>query len=50
LNYFTIPRALTIDPNNNVYVADTGNHRVVLWNVSSSTGRLIAGTGNLKYF
>ena len=46
LNYLSIPRALTIDPNNNVYIADTNNHRVVLWNVSSTSGVLIAGTGN----
>ncbi|CAF4565010.1 unnamed protein product [Didymodactylos carnosus] len=34
-----------VDPMSNVYVADTFNHRIMLWPPLSITGTLIAGTG-----
>lgn len=46
VNYLNVPRAIALDLNNNAYIADATNHRVVLWNVSSSFCTVIAGTGN----
>jgi hypothetical protein len=44
-NFLYYPGDVTVDWNGNVYVADTFNNRIQLWNSGSSTGVTIAGTG-----
>jgi len=39
------PCEVILDQNNNLYVADTENHRVVLWLVNATAGTIVAGTG-----
>ncbi|CAF3633117.1 unnamed protein product [Rotaria sordida] len=50
LNRLSAPRGVTLDSNRNIIVADTGNHRIILFAFGSptdgtKTGRIIAGTG-----
>lgn len=42
-SFLSEPVDLTVDLNNHIYVSDGANHRVQLWNQSSSTGITIAG-------
>jgi sugar lactone lactonase YvrE len=39
------PYGVSVDSSGGIYVADTFNHRVVYWANGSTTGRLVAGTG-----
>ena len=41
------PSAVKLDPyENHMFIADTGNHRIVLWLDGARTGRTIAGDGS----
>ena len=44
-DYLHYPGDVAVDWNGNVYVADTFNNRVQLWNNGSTTGVMVAGTG-----
>ena len=46
LNFLNGPCEVILDSSNNLYIADTENHRVVYWAVNATTGTLVAGTGN----
>lgn len=48
LTHLNSPRAIQIDANDNIYIADVYNHRIVMWSNGSSLGSLIAGTGMNK--
>lgn len=39
------PYAIALDSNENIYIADTFNHRVVLWQRGTSNTSIVAGTG-----
>jgi sugar lactone lactonase YvrE len=41
------PLYLYVDNNNNIYLSDSGNHRVVFFRSNSTNGSIIAGTGVL---
>lgn len=43
-NLLSYPADVTVDLNGNIYVSDTSNYRVQLWNYSASTGITTAGT------
>ncbi|CAM4793594.1 unnamed protein product [Rotaria magnacalcarata] len=43
----TLPAGIVLDSGDNLYVSDSGNHRVQLWLNGSSSGTTIAGTGTL---
>ncbi|CAF1321096.1 unnamed protein product [Rotaria sordida] len=50
LNRLSAPRGVALDSNRNIIVADTGNHRIILFAFGpptdgTKTGRIIAGTG-----
>ena len=47
LAYLCYPSDVALDSNGNLYIADAGNHRVVLWLKNASAGILVAGTGEL---
>lgn len=53
LSQFNSPSGIEIDPSGNVYVADSGNHRIIQWLVDTKQGRIIAGKNylclNLSY-
>lgn len=38
-------RYLYVDANENIYVADTGNHRILRWPSGASAGVIVAGNG-----
>lgn len=42
---FANPKDCVLDSNENLYVTDTGNHRVQRWNSGSTVGTTYAGTG-----
>ena len=45
------PLDVEIDASGNVYVADSQNHRIVLWTVGATSGTIVAGTGrDLTHF
>jgi hypothetical protein len=46
--YLSQPYGVYIDPSNNIYVADTSNHRVQLWASDASSITTVAGTGKKK--
>ena len=48
LSLFNQPYSVSIDSTGKMYVADTNNHRVMLWNNSATSGSIIAGTGTKK--
>ncbi|CAF3716204.1 unnamed protein product [Rotaria sp. Silwood1] len=45
LSYLQNPSRILIDVNGNMYITDTGNHRILSWSSGSSSGVMIAGTG-----
>lgn len=45
LTLLNSPSDIELDSNGNIYIADSQNNRVVLWNVSATIGTLVAGTG-----
>lgn len=46
--YLYYPTGLYVDSNDNIYVSDSDNNRVQLWNNGASQGTTIAGTGRLE--
>jgi len=48
LSLFNQPYGIYIDSARNMYVADTNNHRVMLWNNSATSGIVVAGNGKKK--
>jgi hypothetical protein len=47
---FSAPRGVYLDGSNNVFVADTGNHRVVKMGTNGANPVVVAGTGTAGYF
>ncbi|CAF4184403.1 unnamed protein product, partial [Adineta steineri] len=47
LNQLKWPYGIFIDNDKSIYVADSGNHRIVKWKLNSNTGQIITG-GNGK--
>ncbi|CAF1506140.1 unnamed protein product [Rotaria magnacalcarata] len=45
--YLNLPAGVVLDSSDNLYVSDSGNHRVQLWRNGSTSGTTIAGTGTL---
>lgn len=45
LNGLNSPNDVAVDSSGNLYVADTMNHRVLLWTTGASSGILYAGNG-----
>ncbi|CAF1388979.1 unnamed protein product [Didymodactylos carnosus] len=45
LNTLSLPYGVFVDQSQNVYVADTGNYRIMYWGNGMSTGSMVAGTG-----
>ena len=45
LNELYGPTGTALDSNGNIYVADSGNHRVVFWTIGASSGNIVAGNG-----
>jgi hypothetical protein len=45
VNYLDSPHEVELDSSNNVYIADTTNHRVVFWPVDASSCTVVAGNG-----
>ena len=45
LNY---PAGNYIDSNDNMYIADTGNNRIQLWKIGTSSGQTVAGSSTGK--
>ncbi|CAF4269205.1 unnamed protein product, partial [Rotaria sordida] len=43
--YLSYPTGLYVDSNDNIYLSDSGNNRVQLWNNGTSVGTMVAGTG-----
>lgn len=41
---FTNPKDCILDPNGNLYVTDTANHRIQLWNYGTNYGVTFTGT------
>ena len=50
LSGLTTPSYLLLDWNRNLYVSDTGNHRVLMFHNSTAPGTLIAGTGKIVLY
>jgi sugar lactone lactonase YvrE len=44
-NYLHYPTGIAVDSNENLYITDSANHRVMLWPPNSTNGNIIAGTG-----
>ncbi len=48
LTYLNSPTCVQVDVNDNVYVADLYNHRIVVWSNGASSGTIVAGNGMKK--
>ena len=44
-NSLANPAGIAVDRNGNLFVADSGNHRIMFWPVNSTTGTVAAGLG-----
>ena len=44
-NSLASPAGIAVDRNGNLFVADSGNHRIMFWPVNSTTGTVAAGLG-----
>jgi len=44
------PSSIALDDNENLFISDTNNHRVVLWKKNATIGELVAGTGITSLF
>jgi sugar lactone lactonase YvrE len=44
-NQLNNPTDIAVDSNDNLYIVDTNNHRVMLWPPNSTSGTVIAGLG-----
>lgn len=42
------PAYVLLDPYHNMYIADSGNHRIQLWKNGASIGQTVAGKGKLQ--
>ncbi|CAF1090398.1 unnamed protein product [Adineta steineri] len=47
LNQLILPEGVFVDDDNSVYVADSGNHRILKWQYGDKNGQVVAG-GNGK--
>ncbi|CAF3498304.1 unnamed protein product [Rotaria sp. Silwood1] len=47
INQLSYPHGLCVDDDQNIYIADCSNHRIVEWKCGSTIGRIVAG-GNGK--
>ena len=47
LNQFNMPHSITLDDDQNIYVADLWNNRIVQWKTDATEGEIVAG-GNGK--
>jgi len=45
LNQLWYPNTLMVDNNQNMYIVDSGNNRILQWTIGASSGMIIAGTG-----
>ncbi|CAF3473219.1 unnamed protein product [Rotaria sp. Silwood1] len=43
LNQLAHPLGLCLDDDQTIYIADSGNHRIVAWKSNSNTGQIVAG-------
>lgn len=50
LNYLSTPLDVELDSKGNLYIADSENHRVVLWNVGATSGIVVAGAGKINIY
>ena len=44
------PTSIVLDDNENLFISDAENHRVVLWKKSATIGELVAGSGTTSLF
>ncbi|CAF1965276.1 unnamed protein product [Rotaria magnacalcarata] len=44
-----LPSSVYVDSSYNIYLTDTGNHRIQLWHNGASSGTTVAGTGELEH-
>ena len=44
------PSSIALDDNENLFISDSHNHRVVLWKKDATIGELVAGTGTTFLF
>jgi len=44
-NQLNSPAGIAVDSNGNLYIADSGNHRIIKYAPNSTTGSIIAGLG-----
>ncbi len=49
-NSFNSPNDFILDSTNLIYVADTLNHRILCWNITSNRGIVTFGTGSTFHF
>ncbi len=50
LTHLNSPRDIEVDANENIYVADLYNHRIVMWPNGASIATIIAGNGMQKKY
>ena len=50
LAQFHFPHGIALDETGNLYIADTGNHRIRKWDVQTGTVTTVAGTGQPQFY